>query len=97
MEENVDSNWRRTGKTTGIPPRTALDPSSTAPLLNQSFSSPDASFQLMTVAPKRRMSTLGPEGSVAVTVESVMLTVAWGRLVGVAERAEGFFERSTMV
>lgn len=43
------------------------------------------------------MSTLGPEGREAVTVESVTLTVAWGRLIGVAERAEGFFERSTMV
>ena len=43
------------------------------------------------------MSTLSPEGSEAVTVESVTLTVAWGRLIGVEARAEGFFARSTMV
>lgn len=43
-------SWR-TGKTMGIPPRTGALPSRAAASLTQSFSLPEASFQLMTVAP----------------------------------------------
>lgn len=88
-----------TGKTSGIPPRTALVPSSLAPSLNHSFSSPEASFQLRTVAPKSRTSTLSPEGSTAVTRELPWVIVVWacGGMSGVGARAEGLFRRSIMV
>lgn len=60
---------QHTGKTRGMPPRTAFVPSSFAPSLSHNFSSPEASFQLSTVAPYRRTSTLSPVGSDAVTRE----------------------------
>lgn len=48
---SAEGQVKLTGNTSGIPPRTALDPSSLAASLNHSFSSPFLSFQLMTVAP----------------------------------------------
>ena len=55
----------RTGKTTGIPPLTGLLPSSFAAELTHRFSLP-LPFQLTTVAPYRRTSTLSPVGRVAI-------------------------------
>lgn len=52
----------RTGNTTGIPPRIALLPSSTAWELTNSCSSPSASFHDVTVAPYRRTDTDSPVG-----------------------------------
>lgn len=64
-----------TGNTSGMPPLTALLPSSTAPSLSQSFSLPPASFQLRTVAPCSRTSTVSPVGSVALTRPFSIVTV----------------------
>lgn len=87
-----------TGKTSGMPPLTALLPSSTAPSLSQSFSLPPASFQLRTVAPCSRTSTVSPVGSAALTRPSSMSTVGWAwDCCGVAARAEGLLGRSTIV
>lgn len=87
-----------TGKTSGMPPLTALLPSSTAPSLSQSFSLPLASFQLRTVAPCRSTSTVSPVGSVALTRPLSMVTVGWEwDCCGVAARAEGLLGRSTIV
>jgi len=58
-----------TGKTSGMPPLTGFDPSSLAASETQSFSFPARSFQLITVAPNRRTSTLSPVGRVADTRE----------------------------
>lgn len=91
---------RITGNTSGMPPLTALLPSRAALSLSQSFSSPAAFFQLITVAPNSRISTLSPEGSVADTrpASLSMLTVAWGRgCCGVDAKADGLLGRSTMV
>ncbi|QBZ60346.1 hypothetical protein PoMZ_07287 [Pyricularia oryzae] len=52
--------------TSGMPPLTAFEPSSFAPSLNHSFSWPFF-FQLRTVAPYRRTSTLSPVGNTAST------------------------------
>lgn len=89
----------RTGNTSGMPPRTALLPSRTAPSLSHSFSPPARSFHEMTVAPYSMTSTLSPVGSTADTREfpCEMLTCAWGARPGVAASAEGLFGRSTMV
>ena len=89
----------RTGKTRGMPPRTPLVPSSLVFSLSHSFSSPEASFQLSTVAPKSSTSTLSPVGSVAVTRELPweMLTWAWGGRPGVAASADGLFGLSTIL
>ena len=88
-----------TGNTTGIPPRTPLEPSSLVFSLNQSFSSPFASFQLSTVAPKSSTSTLSPVGNVAVTRElpSEMVTWACGGSAGVVAKADGLLGLSTIV
>jgi len=89
----------RTGNTTGTPPLTALLPSVFAASLSHSFSAPFASFQLMIVAPKSSTSMLSPVGSTADTrlFECEMVTCACGGRPGVADSAEGFFGRSTMV
>lgn len=89
----------RTGNTTGTPPLTAFVPSVFAFSLTHSFSFPAASFQLMIVAPKSSTSMLSPVGSTAETrlLECEIVTWAWGVRLGVAERAEGFFGRSTML
>lgn len=93
--------WRLcklTGKTSGMPPLTALVPSSTAPSLSQSFSLPLASFQLRTVAPCSRISTVSPVGSAALTRPLSMVTVGWAwDCCGVAARADGLLGRSTIV
>ena len=86
-----------TGNTSGMPPLTALLPSSTAPSLSQSFSLPLASFQLRTVAPCSRISTVSPVGSAALTRPSSMSTVGWAWDCCVAARAEGLLGRSTIV
>lgn len=95
-----DWSAKLTGNTSGMPPRTALLPSSTALSLNQSFSLPLASFQLITVAPWSRTSTLSPVGSVAVTrpASLSMLTEACASCCCVVEAsAEGLLGRSTML
>jgi hypothetical protein len=76
-----------------------LEPSSFAASLSQSFSSPFLSFQLITVAPCRRISTLSPVGSTADTRElpCEMLTWGCGGRPGVVASAVGLFGRSTMV
>lgn len=56
-----------TGKTMGMPPRTAFDPSRRAFELRKRFSLPLALFHEMTVAPCRRTATNSPDGRVAVT------------------------------
>jgi hypothetical protein len=88
-----------TGNTTGTPPLTALLPSVFAFSLTQSFSLPAASFQLIIVAPKSSTSMLSPDGSTADTrsLECEIVTCACGVKPGVAESADGFFGRSTMV
>lgn len=90
---------RLTGNTIGTPPLTALLPSIFAFSLTHSFSSPFASFQLMIVAPNSSTSMLSPVGSTAETrlLECEIVTCACGARPGVAERAEGFFGRSTML
>jgi hypothetical protein len=88
---------RLTGNTSGMPPRTGLLPSSLAASLSQSFSAPAAVFQLMTVAPYRRISTDSPVGRRATTRSSSASTAACGANVGVAASAVGLCERSTMV
>lgn len=94
----VQCRWL-TGKTMGTPPLTPLEPSSLEASLSHSFSSPAASFQLRTVAPKSSTSTLSPVGSRAETraLSSEMVTWACGGRPGVAARAVGLFGRSTMV
>lgn len=89
-----------TGKTSGMPPLTALEPSSTAFSLSQSFSFPAASFQLITVAPCSRTSTDSPVGSWAETrpVSLSMSTEAWASgCCGVDASADGLLGRSTMI
>jgi len=88
-----------TGNTIGTPPLTALLPSVFAFSLTHSFSLPAASFQLIIVAPKSSTSMLSPVGSTADTrsLECEIVTCACGAKPGVAESAEGFFGRSTMV
>ncbi len=87
-----------TGKTSGMPPRTALVPSSLAASLSHSFSAPFLSFQLTTVAPYSSTSTLSPVGSTAVTRElsSEKVTCGWGARPGVLASAVGLLARSTM-
>lgn len=81
-----------------MPPLTALVPSRTAPSLSQSFSLPLASFQLRTVAPCSRISTVSPVGSAALTRPFSMVTVGWAwDCCGVAARADGLLGRSTIV
>lgn len=67
--QNVEDMSRLTGKTTGIPPRTALDPSSAALLLKNKPSAPSPVFHDRTVAPCKSTSTRSPAGSVAITRE----------------------------
>lgn len=89
-----------TGNTSGMPPLTALEPSSTAFSLSQSFSLPAASFQLMTVAPCSRTSTDSPVGSLAETrpASLSMFTEAWASgCCGVEASADGLLGRSTMI
>lgn len=88
-----------TGKTMGMPPRTGAEPSRAADSLSHNFSWPAASFQLRTLAPCSRTSTLSPVGSVAETREWswVMSTVGCGGAAGVDARAEGLLGLSTMV
>ncbi len=85
----------------GIPPLTALVPSSLAASLSHSFSSPAPSFQLITVAPYSRTWTLSPVGSSAVNLvlSSEKVTVAWGGRPGVDDSAGslGLLARSTIV
>lgn len=89
---------QRTGNTSGTPPLIALLPSNFAASLNHSLSCPSPPFQLITVAPCSRTSTLSPVGSTASTRECacVMLTCACGGRPGVVDRAVGFLGRSTM-
>lgn len=89
---------RLTGKTRGMPPLTALDPSSLAASLSHSFSRPAASFQLMTVAPHSKISRLSPVGSTADTREFLCAksTCGCGDRPGVEARAVGLLGRSTM-
>ena len=88
-----------TGKTRGMPPRAGPEPSNLAASLSQSFSSPEASFQLRTVAPCSKISTLSPVGRTAVSfpLPSVIVTVACGGKAGVAASAEGLLGLSTML
>lgn len=87
-----------TGNTMGMPPRTALEPSSTALSLSHSRSAtappPTAAFHDSTVAPVSRMSTDSPEGRTAVTRSPTRSTRAWGGRAGVAARALGLLRRS---
>ena len=82
-----------------MPPRTALDPSVLADSLTQSFSLPALSFQLVTVAPYRRISTLSPVGSTADTrwLPWEMFTCACGARPGVLASALGLLGLSTIV
>jgi len=61
----MDTRELLTGKTTGMPPLTGLLPSSFAAWLNHRFSIP-LLFQLVTVAPYSKTSTLSPVGNVAI-------------------------------
>ena len=86
---------RLTGKTSGIPPRTGLEPSRRALELRKRFSLPLADFQDVTVAPCNRTSTFSPVGSCAVTRElsSEMETCGEGWM-GETGIAAGFLARS---
>lgn len=91
-----------TGNTTGTPPRTALLPSKAAFSLTHKFSVlPPLLFQLVTVAPNSKTSTLSPEGNVAITLElapePTMSICASGAAASVALRAEGRLVRSTIL
>jgi hypothetical protein len=83
---------QRTGKTTGIPPRTGLLPSSLAAELRKRFSRP-LLFQLITVAPYRSTSTESPVGRLATTFPCSEWTLGCGP-VPEGEMAEGLFGRS---
>lgn len=83
-----------TGKTSGMPPRTAFEPSSLAASLRNKFSLP-LLFQLITVAPKSRTSTESPVGRVATTLPCSERTVGCGPVVE-GEIALGRFGRSMM-
>ena len=87
-----------TGKTRGIPPLTAFEPSRWALELTNKFSLPFAVFHERTVAPKRRTSTDSPVGKLAVTLElsSEMETCGVG-IVGETGIAEGLLERSMVL
>lgn len=84
--------YKHTGKTTGIPPLTGLLPSSFADELNHKFSLP-LLFQLITVAPYRRISTESPEGREAITLPCSLCTLGCGPVVE-GLMAEGLFGRS---
>lgn len=58
-----------TGKTSGMPPLTGLEPSRCALELRKRFSLPVEDFQEITVAPWSKTSTLSPVGKLAVTRE----------------------------
>jgi hypothetical protein len=87
-----------TGKTNGIPPLTGLLPSRIALSLTHKFSVPSTFFQLVTVAPKSRTSTVSPVGRRAETVlvSSEMLTTGCGA-AAVWARFFGLLARSTIV
>ena len=86
-----------TGKTRGIPPLTAFDPSRCALWLTNRFSLPAAVFHERTVAPKRRTSTDSPVGRLAVTLElSPEMDTCGVGMVGETGIAEGFLDRSMM-
>lgn len=76
-----------------------MEPSILEASLSHSFSSPAASFQLSTVAPKSSTLTLSPVGSAAATRELPweVVTCACGWRPGVAARADGLFGLSTMM
>lgn len=86
-----------TGNTTGMPPRTALDPSSMAFSLNHRCSCP-AFVHEITVAPCSSTSTDSPVGRLAVTRElsGEMLTCGCGP-VDLAVIAAGRCARSTIL
>lgn len=88
----------KTGKTSGMPPRTGLEPSRTAAEERKRFSrGPEAEgvFHEVTVAPWRRISTASPEGSEAETDELVWEVCAWDSgAPGVEARAAGRLGRS---
>jgi hypothetical protein len=81
-----------TGKTTGMPPRTGLLPSSFAASLTHRFSRP-LLFQLITVAPYSRTSTESPVGRLATTLPCSECTLGCGPVVE-GEIADGLFGRS---
>jgi hypothetical protein len=63
-----NENFQLTGKTRGMPPLTAFDPSTLAASLIHRFSCrPPSDFQLTSVAPNNKTSQLSPVGSVAIT------------------------------
>ena len=84
-----------TGKTNGMPPRTAFEPSRTALELKKRFSAPFADFHEVMVAPCRSTSMDSPVGKLAVTLalSSEMDTCGVG-ITGDTGIAVGFFERS---
>ena len=87
-----------TGKTKGMPPLTALDPSRWALELTNKFSLPFAVFHERTVAPKRRTSTDSPVGKLAVTLELSSEMETWGvGMVGETGMAEGFLDLSMVL
>ena len=86
-----------TGKTTGIPPLTAFEPSKWAFSLRNRFSLPLADFQEMTVAPYRRTSTDSPVGRKAVMRElSSAIETCGAGVRGETGIGFGFLERSTI-
>ena len=100
IPEMIKLSPRHTGNTTGMPPLTAFDPSSAAFSLNHRFSLPLLFFQLITVAPCSRISTLSPVGSLAVirVLSGEMSTVGCGaEEEPMGEMAEGLLGRSTIV
>lgn len=85
----------RTGKTTGMPPRTAFVPSRIAPELRKRFSL-SLFFHEVTVAPYKSTSTESPVGKVAVTLDPSECTEGCGP-VAESESADGLCDLSTMV
>jgi len=71
-----------------MPPRTGLLPSSFAAVLSHSLSLP-LLFQLVTVAPKSKISTESPVGRVAVTLPFSAYTLACGPVLAGESNADG--------
>ena len=90
---NVD-----TGNTRGMPPRTGLDPSRIALSLRNNCSLPLPVFQESALAPKSKISTRSPLGSVAtMRVLSWVIDTTGAATSGEIGISAGLFVRSTMI
>lgn len=86
----------KTGKTSGMPPRTGFEPSRAAAEETKRFSPEEGVVHEVTVAPWRRTETESPVGRVAVTRVSSWVVWTWEDCggAGVGSRAAGRLGRS---